>query len=142
MSSLCERIEALEALSKEIYVTVWAEQNGSLTVGRFNFSFGNGNEHANPINIGEWGYVTHYPYEIVSMSIGMRLTNTADTAIQVTQNGLSSGLVLTVPGGQLKAISGPVSVSGSAGDTLNFQTVLNGGGNDVVPSILVKYTLP
>ena len=121
------------------YVTIWAEQNGAVVNDRWNYSFGNGNEHRGA-GINDWGYVTHYPYEIVSMSIGMRTTNTADTTIVVTANGVATPAQLTIVGAQTKAF-GPVVHSGPAGDTLNFQTVENGGANDVVVSLLIKYTL-
>lgn len=145
MASFCERLQALEDLTQQLlrtaYVTLWAEDNGTLVVNRWDYSFGNGNEHGGG-SIGEWGYVTHFDYEVISMSVGMRLTNTAATEVGITVNGANSGVSLVVPGNTLKAVDNSLSLTGSAGDTLNFRTLQNGGGNDVVPSIVIKYTLP
>lgn len=145
IEALNSRIAELESEHPHVeddcfYATVWAEDNGTLTNNRWDYSFGNGNEEAtNPVN---WGYVAHYDYEIVSMSIGMRGTNTAATEVGVTVNGANVPVSAVVPGSQTKIVNNAVSYSGSAGDTLNFRTLQNGGGNDVVPSIILKYTLP
>ena len=131
---------SVSALEKCAYVTIWAEDNGTLTVGRWDYSFGNGNEQAN--NPNDWGYVAHFPYEIVSISAGMRLTNTADTEVGVTVNGADVPVSVVVSGGTTKAVNNGPVYSGNAGDVLNFKTLQNGGGNDVVVSLLIKYTLP
>lgn len=115
-------------------VTIWAEQNGNIVTNRWNFSWGNGNEH-NGANINDWGWVAPYDGVIDVMTIGMRLSNTADTTIAVTINGVASAAQATIVGAQTKVrvkFTNPVSFQ--AGDTLNFQTISVGGGNDVVPS--------
>lgn len=130
---------------KEFYVTVWAEQNGAIVTNRWNFSFGNGNE-ANGNGVAgqpvDWGYVTHFDWELVSMSIGSRLTNTTETEVELTVNGATIGQSVVIPSSQTKAVNNDVTYSGIAGDTLNFRTLQVGGGNDVVPSIIIKYKLP
>lgn len=135
-----ELIEEILSQPEFAYVTVWAEDNGTIVVDRWDYSFGNGNEEAtDPV---DWGYVTHFPYEIVSMTVGMRLTNTAATEVGVTVNGANIPVSCVVAGSTTKAVNNAVSYSGPAGDSLNFRTLQNGGGNDVVPSIIIKYSLP
>lgn len=134
------RLLTIEERARYAYVAVWAEQNGTLAGGRWNYSFGNGNEHVGA-GINDWGYVAHLEWELVSLSVGMRATNTAATVIRVTVNGATTPAIVTVPGSQTKVVQ-TVALSGVAGDTLNFQTVTPGGGNDVVVSALIRYTLP
>lgn len=113
-------------------VTIWAEQNGAIVTNRWNYSWGNGNEH-NGDNINDWGWVAPYDGVIDVMTIGMRSTNTADTTIVVTINGVDSAAQSTIVGVQTK-IRNKLStqVAFNAGDTLNFRTLAVGGGNDVV----------
>ena len=119
----------------EHLINLWGEQNGTLVGGRWDFSFGNGNEH-NGAGINDWGYVMPVDYQIIGWSIGMRGTNTADTVIDVTVNGANLNLNLTVPGSQTKAFDQTgVIYTGVAGDTINFRTVAAGGGNDVVVTL-------
>ena len=130
---------------KTFYVTVWAEQNGNIVTNRWNYSFGNGNEangNGTAGQPGDWGYVTHFPWELVSMSLGSRTTNTADTETELTVNGATVGQSVLIPGSQTKAVDNTVTHAGPAGDVLNFRTLQVGGGNDVVVSCIIKYTLP
>lgn len=113
---------------------IWAEQNGAITTNRWNYSWGNGNEH-NGNNINDWGYVSPYDGVIDVLTIGMRLTNTANTTIVVTINGVDSAAQATIIGAQTKIrYKLPTQISFNAGDTLNFRTLAVGGGNDVVVS--------
>lgn len=152
MASLLCRVQNLELAIQNLraqideigrcfYVTIWAADNGTITVGRWDYSWGNGNEHSGG-NINDWGYVTHYPWELVSMSVGMRVTNTAATEVEMTVNGNSIGQSVTSLGSQTKAVNNGVSYAGLTADTINFRTVQNGGGNDVVVSALIKFTIP
>lgn len=132
----------LQELSKCDYVTIWAEQNNNITTNNWNYSWGNGNEQAGTGDPVDWGYVTHYPYEIVSLTMGMRLSNTADSQAEITINGASVGQSVTITGTDTKAVDNTVYYSGPAGDTINFKTLAVGGGTDVVVSAMIKYTLP
>ena len=123
--------ETAVPLNQELGFTVMAEQNGTLVGGRYNFSFGNGNEW-DGAGINDWGYVVPVDYRIIGWSIGMRLTNTADTVVDLVVNGVSQGLNLTVPGSTTKNFQQALIYTGVAGDTINFQTIAPGGGNDVV----------
>lgn len=132
----------MKCCCKDFYVTVWAEQNGALGTNRWNFSFGNGNEatgNGNAGQPGDWGYVAHFDWELVSMSVGSRTTNSADTEVEVTVNGASIGQSTVVPAPNTKAVNNGVVYAGVAGDVINFRTLQVGGGNDVVPSIIIKY---
>lgn len=135
----------MKCCCKTFYVTLWAEQNGGIVANRWNYSWGNGNE-ASGLNAanepGDWGYVTHYPWELVSMTMGSRVTNTAATEAEITVNGQTVGQSVTINGGLTKSVNNTVSTSGIAGDVLNFRTLQVGGGNDVVVSAVLKYTLP
>ena len=126
----------------DAYVTIWAEQNGAISTNNWNYSWGNGNEQAGTGDPIDWGYVTHYPYEIVSLTIGSRLSNTADTEAEITVNGQTVGQSVIIAGTSTKAVNNNITYSGSAGDTLNFRTLQVGGGNDVVVSALIKYRIP
>lgn len=145
MASLLCRVERLEeALAEErrcFRVTIWAEQNGALVNNRWNFSWGNGNEHTGT-GINDWGYIMHYPWELVSLSIGGRITNTAVTEVEITVNGASVGQSITSPGGTTRAVDNTLSYVGLAGDAINFRTLQVGGANDVVVSAVIKYTVP
>lgn len=113
-------------------VTIWGEQNGNIVTGRWNYSWGNGNEH-NGANIRDWGWVAPYDGVIDVMTIGMRTTNTANTTIVVTINGVDSLAQATIIGAQTKIRHKlPTQIPFNAGDTLNFRTLAVGGGNDVV----------
>lgn len=121
------------------FVFIWGEQNGAIVSNRWNYSFGNGNEH-NGNNINDWGLVMPLDWKLHSMTIGMRLTNTAATSVRLTVNGTDTSNIITVPGSQTKGVQ-QFSYSGVAGDTVNFRTVVPGGGNDVVVSALVELFL-
>lgn len=150
MASLLCRVEKLEDLvaqllasegSDSFYVTLWAEQNGAIVNNRWNYSWGNGNEHtAGPI--GDWGYVTHFPWELISMSVGSRLSNTADTEVEMTVDGVSIGQSVVSSGTTTKSVNNNVNHVGFAGETINFRTLSVGGGNDVVVSAIIKFTRP
>lgn len=130
-------------VAKYAFDSVWAEQNGAIVTDRWNFSFGNGNESTATADPVDWGFVTHLDYDIVSMSVGSRLTNTAETEIEFTVNTLSVGESIIIPGNQTKATRELTPFyNGSKGDTLNFRTLQVGGGNDVVPSVLIRWHLP
>lgn len=115
------------------FVLIHAEQNGVLVANRWNFSFGNGNEHTSgPIN--DWGVVMPKNWKLHTLTAGMRLTNTAATGIRLTVNGVDTNAIVTIPGSQTKFVQdfSNQTYQGSAGDTINFRTVVAGGGNDVV----------
>lgn len=113
-------------------VTIWAEQNGSIVPNRWDYSWGNGNEH-NGNNINDWGWVAPYDGVIDVMTIGMRSSNTQDTTVVVTINGVNSAAQSTITGSATKVRNKlNTQVAFSAGDTLNFRTLAAGGGNDVV----------
>lgn len=126
------------------HVTIWAEQNGAIVTNRWNYAWGNGNEASGVGSAGmpgDWGYVTHFSWELVSLSVGSRLTNSSETEVELTVNELSSGQSVVIPSNQTKAVNNSCAASGVAGDVLNFRTLQVGGGNDVVISAIIKYTI-
>lgn len=136
MSSLTlvkDRVLTLEQLAPMHLVTIWAEQNGAVVNGRWNYSWGNGNEHTGA-GINDWGWVAPYDGTIEVLTIGMRLTNVANTTAVVTINGVdAAAAIIAASGSTTKArlkLTTPVAFN--AGDTLNFRTLSTGGGDDVV----------
>lgn len=124
------------------FALICAEQNGALVTNRYNFSFGNGNEH-NGFGINDWGVVIPKKWKLHSLTIGMRLTNTAPTAVRLTVNGIDTNAIVTAPGSTTKGIQDFTNsnYTGNIGDTLNFRTVSVGGGNDVVVSAFIELTI-
>lgn len=81
------------------------------------------------------------------MSMGMRLKNTATTEIQTTVNGVAVPQLNVIKTGNVLPYSDvndlrALNYTGNAGDVINFQTAQNGGGNDVVVSLIIMYLIP
>lgn len=125
-----------------VFLVAQAEQNGALTGGRMNFSFGNGNEHKGD-DSGGWGLIVPFNgLEIVAMTVGSRVGadgNGASIGLVVVQNPSKAkahkvtDMVATLKAGErVTVVEGSVMVD--KGQAINFITD-NPGGDDLVVSV-------
>lgn len=125
-----------------VFQITQAEQNGKLSGGRMNFSFGNGNEHSGD-DAGGWGLVVPFDgLEIVAMTVGSRVgadNNGSSVQLVVIEDAnkakvfRKTDMVAKLDKGQRVAVS-QGSVVVNAGQVVNFVTD-NPGGDDVVVSL-------
>lgn len=80
--------------SGPVILLAQAEQNGALSTGRMNFSFGNGNEHSGTDN-GGWGLVLPFDAEVTAVTLGSR--------VAADKNGAAIRLVHSAEAGSPKA---------------------------------------
>jgi len=150
IASLQAQITALEAHEHDAteqrqIIQIHAEQNGAITGGRQNYSWGNGNEstaNADLTDSNGWGWVAHYDGRVISLSVGTRLRNTADLAVGLTVNNVDSSGEVRLIGDTVFTGCNEVDIPFVQHDVLNFYTKEVGGGNDVVVSALLELTLP
>lgn len=120
-------------------VQIFAEDSGNTAAGVYDYSFGNGNELGATANQ-NWGVISLFDGEIVAYGITLDdpAINTQTVAITIDEVQVST---LTIPQGQSEVLDNNLSIAVTAGQVINWQTVV-GTENDVVPTLLLCYDIP
>lgn len=134
-------ISDIPASSGNVFCICNAEDNGSLSTNRMDFSFGNGNEQNNNQSRG-WGLLIPFDgLEVTAITFSCRTATDGNGAsVELTKNpdanaaatAQGTGLIVTVPANSYYAFQ-TGGVVFNAGEILNFIT-RNPGGSDVVVS--------
>lgn len=100
---------------KPVVITVWAEESGFLTKGRFEWSFGNGATDKNS------GYTMMKSGNITMMSLTAPQVSSGSAAVNISVNGVDTSYGVSIPKGDqsvFKHFYRPYYVE--AGSVINF----------------------
>ena len=100
------------------YITIWAEENGSLVSGKYEYSFGDG-------VVGKWtGYTVLTPSKVLKMGIlvSSRGGDPDKVGVSLLVNGVKTNGSILKPAGKFTHVIDTPKINLRPGDTITFIT--------------------
>lgn len=125
--------------NKKQYITIWAEQSGTLTKGNYKWSFGNGADGQ-----AKYGYCMHTKGKILSASLCGSANGSApgDIYVRLIINGVeNTKYTIRKPTGKFSYVTSfkKVPLQLNSGDMINFKShSTNGGVTHALVSLLIE----
>lgn len=144
MTEIDNKIKILENLitnlitNKKQYITIWAEENGSINNGRLEWSFGNGKEN-NP----NYGYCmpVNGKVKYATLSANANSSTTGEIRVNIIINGVenTSYTIIKNPNEFSSVTTFQIPLDVNAGDRINFKSkTTNAGVSQAIVSLLIE----